>query len=96
MYKRQVDGNLIIQLLQQSIDNIRAMSRDEELVVRRVYNTLHPVSYTHLDVYKRQALHSLYEIGRNLSDKERQEVIARVRAKGYRVEDCLLYTSRCV
>ena len=29
------------------------------------------------------ALHSLYEIGRNLSDKERQEVIARVRAKGY-------------
>ena len=30
------------------------------------------------------ALHSLYEIGRNLSDKERQEVIARVRAKGYR------------
>ena len=33
------------------------------------------------------ALHSLYEIGRNLSDKERQEVVARVRAKGYRVEE---------
>ena len=28
------------------------------------------------------ALHSLYEIGRNLSDKERQEVIARERIPG--------------
>ena len=37
------------------------------------------------------ALHSLYEIGRNLSDKERQEVIARVRAKGYRVEELEFY-----
>ena len=32
------------------------------------------------------SLRTLYEIGRSLSDKERQEVIARVRAKGYRVE----------
>ena len=34
---------------------------------------------------------SLYEIGRSLSDKELQKVIARVRVKGYRVKKLEFY-----
>ena len=59
-----------------------------------------PVSYTHLDVYKRQGVHTL--------PKELDEYVARLHldALGVRLSQltteqadylgCLLYTSRCV
>ena len=46
LHIHEIDSNFIIQLLQQGIDNIRAMSRDEKLVVRQVYNTLHRINGT--------------------------------------------------
>ena len=42
--------------------------------------SLGPVSYTHLDVYKRQAM--VQAVDRNVSDES--------------IQTCLLYTSRCV
>ena len=57
-----------------------------------IYLDVKPVSYTHLDVYKRQA----YIPGEGHNLQEHSIVLVR----GGRVKDlpgvCLLYTSRCV
>ena len=62
-----------------------------------------PVSYTHLDVYKRQAQHSAVAAGRAdclciLAGAHHSIPIAvhRNGAGGEQVSICLLYTSRCV
>ena len=61
-----------------------------------------PVSYTHLDVYKRQkeALTEIaqaheFEIISLGGGRERME-LPEYRAAAQRLEACLLYTSRCV
>ena len=48
-----------------------------------------PVSYTHLDVYKRQPLDGLGAL-------RRERLLHQDPRGGLRPEDCLLYTSRCV
>ena len=54
--------------------------------------TIGPVSYTHLDVYKRQLQSSLVFINTQLL-----QAVLRDPAWARRLtEDCLLYTSRCV
>ena len=50
--------------------------------------SLDPVSYTHLDVYKRQVLEATQQF---LSD-----LGLRAAARCDLLKDCLLYTSRCV
>ena len=54
-----------------------------------------PVSYTHLDVYKRQA----YSYGEKNREKLYKEFVTRLKQKDYQdwlYGTCLLYTSRCV
>ena len=54
------------------------------------------VSYTHLDVYKRQPYNKEYELKEGKYPEKMQEIAAGrafFRAMGY---DCLLYTSRSV
>ena len=51
-----------------------------------------PVSYTHLDVYKRQAMPSIWKIDRvSVSAQEVSQTFGRITWRS-----CLLYTSRCV
>ena len=50
-----------------------------------------PVSYTHLDVYKRQADNRMYPVPKPVYD-----VLDRLCSSGYEAYLCLLYTSRCV
>ena len=72
-------------------------------------NTALPVSYTHLDVYKRQPLHQaaygvrhrhyLMEVGRPVLVRRRSDRDEDKLGKLHRpcrVCGCLLYTSRCV
>ena len=56
-----------------------------------------PVSYTHLDVYKRQGLTYIYGIGRSAADEilAATKINPDTRVKDL-TKDCLLYTSRCV
>ena len=46
-----------------------------------------PVSYTHLDVYKRQDTDDAVDLMRDLDEEKKEEVLSHI---------CLLYTSRCV
>ena len=66
-----------------------------------------PVSYTHLDVYKRQSLYGKYDVKRGLRDvngagvlaglTEISDVVSFKNIDGVKTPcDCLLYTSRCV
>ena len=63
-----------------------------DAAVRFVLLTFHPVSYTHLDVYKRQ----LSDKGSHgeREDKSGPLIVEMLTATGYKV--CLLSTSRCV
>ena len=73
--------------------------------MRTRWRWLQPVSYTHLDGYKRQ----LYNVkvvlddddgvavgGQPLQHAEQHLDVLEMQAGGRFVEDCLLYTSRCV
>ena len=51
-----------------------------------------PVSYTHLDVYKRQPYNNTVEV----SDSAVKYVRAQFDNAIHELENCLLYTSRCV
>ena len=65
-------------------------------IVFRTWRPEYPVSYTHLDVYKRQGYHlfiSLLEVRIDF-DADLVELIAKQVAA--LSKDCLLYTSRCV
>ena len=65
-------------------------------VPRQIGSTMKPVSYTHLDVYKRQALDGVVK-GRISSLSISQRDAAATALSLYKNEDtCLLYTSRCV
>ena len=56
-----------------------------------------PVSYTHLDVYKRQRLHCVGELsGRGIVRRSAGEVHSCNEIHVPRLRGCLLYTSRCV
>ena len=85
--------------------------RFEELQARRescrVYSSekvsrealTHPVSYTHLDVYKRQIVDKKrLEIARALATKPKLLMLDECMAglNQTEIKDCLLYTSRCV
>ena len=54
---------------------------------------LKAVSYTHLDVYKRQARKF---IGQRTNDGDMREIWADEFAGNGKDQTCLLYTSRCV
>ena len=70
--------------------------------VREMRQLLGPVSYTHLDVYKRQILY------KSVSDPNYEKILEmarrigvswsaiRIRLQQMQVINCLLYTSRCV
>ena len=64
-----------------------------------------PVSYTHLDVYKRQTMHNLKQMSATLmlyqqygfsSPDELDAAISAANAATQESLTCLLYTSRCV
>ena len=59
-----------------------------------------PVSYTHLDVYKRQAYMSVMLFGKaeKVTDPEEASVTLQKLVEKYlpKYYSCLLYTSRCV
>ena len=55
---------------------------------------LDPVSYTHLDVYKRQKLNWPYSPGVTMAPAPRSAVVAA--GVACVTQPCLLYTSRCV
>ena len=55
---------------------------------------LYPVSYTHLDVYKRQRL--LYCYPERITDELLDVIASEPKAAKYLDIPCLLYTSRCV
>ena len=56
-----------------------------------------PVSYTHLDVYKRQAQVFAAEVGQSVDDAlDLLSPSPRHDEERVRGVDCLLYTSRCV
>ena len=69
---------------------------------------IEPVSYTHLDVYKRQLLHNAANWGDEVAMREKEFGIwnsfswsmvrdrTRLIALGLKSLGCLLYTSRCV
>ena len=70
-------------------------------------HTFNPVSYTHLDVYKRQAIDSAKtKDGRRLFtpahfdliiiDESHRSIFKKYRAIFEYFDTCLLYTSRCV
>ena len=52
-----------------------------------------PVSYTHLDVYKRQEYARLNLIAAGVRDAVQEAILSTVNDN---YDDCLLYTSRCV
>ena len=54
-----------------------------------------PVSYTHLDVYKRQSFDVVLQID-TLQHLRNAEVMLRETVRVGRIGICLLYTSRCV
>ena len=71
----------------------------KERLIDTLRERLHPVSYTHLDVYKRQRFsrrrRSMSKIEVNITvngAKHRLEVGPKERL----IDTCLLYTSRCV
>ena len=74
--------------------------------VHRQARSLQPVSYTHLDVYKRQEqMMCSAADGMNLEEKKLALVRAKIEKTAELTEDkeelerlkgCLLYTSRCV
>ena len=49
-------------------------------------DNLHPVSYTHLDVYKRQAQDTLKKEGGKLDDKEKATLRAQIKTLEKKVE----------
>ena len=56
MYKRQVNDPFIEKELKTIQDNLdRTFISDYEIAAQNILRYLKPVSYTHLDVYKRQA-----------------------------------------
>ena len=57
-----------------------------------------PVSYTHLDVYKRQVLDKFLKTMQTTATRLQEKLLRpEIRQKGKeQVKDCLLYTSRCV
>ena len=63
---------------------------------------IHPVSYTHLAVYKRQQLHGHGEAGADHREQRRQagaavgDAVVQFRRLQGVAGPCLLYTSRCV
>ena len=75
-------------------------SQDCSLLPELVHHKIEPVSYTHLDVYKRQEINSiqlpLFDLRlRNIGElKFNYQVIFPF--SGTLLETCLLYTSRCV
>ena len=58
---------------------------------------LEAVSYTHLDVYKRQGVYSARYMGEDTSyDIKNNNLIERLDGVPKEKRTCLLYTSRCV
>ena len=55
-----------------------------------------PVSYTHLDVYKRQGMHLVYDDKAQVLEELRPLGVMRQDRLVEHVRICLLYTSRCV
>ena len=66
-------------------------------VIPYAMSRIQPVSYTHLDVYKRQALHRQADRRRggqrHLQHRAGRQAAGRL---GGHLQGCLLYTSRCV
>ena len=69
---------------------------ESALDLHRLYQYLcMPVSYTHLDVYKRQRYK--FEVEDNVTDEKGEiHVVGHHRKVGLISDTCLLYTSRCV
>ena len=67
-------------------NNIQLDPKQEHLLLKENYFIITPVSYTHLDVYKRQMLLRLGKVI-NINN----ETVQMTQCK-----HCLLYTSRCV
>ena len=74
---------------------------DTEKPVGSTAATVRPVSYTHLDVYKRQGKGRVAVV----ADEGREDVVAHEEGREQQEDagvvqaqrhDCLLYTSRCV
>ena len=57
---------------------------------------LNPVSYTHLDVYKRQAIMRDSETISAVPTMQRFQVLHHAEPVKHQLMSCLLYTSRCV
>ena len=99
VYKRQgkhLTGTVIYGYLWNEARDLWLVDPEAAEVVKRIFAT---VSYTHLDVYKRQALYPLMgiEVGTTvhfpMTTQELQAALAKIGIDGKRYSDCLLYTS---
>ena len=57
---------------------------------------MQPVSYTHLDVYKRQVQHDEERLLKRLLNANDKGQVAARKKQAAELNNCLLYTSRCV
>ena len=91
MYKRQpLDSAFVSQVSNNLLANAVRYAQTTVTISFALHdNGLLPVSYTHLDVYKRQVhVHVGTEISLNRVDDDQSGVVLD--------NGCLLYTSRCV
>ena len=80
----------ILSALHEGVYTLGDVQGDLAMLFEKQY-TLTPVSYTHLDVYKRQAL-----IGYIWQEAPEEEMNFTTLLEMINASDCLLYTSRCV
>ena len=71
MYKRQVLMQIGRYVLNDLENDLKTVAKEKEVAYNE-FNTLIPVSYTHLDVYKRQEL-TIYKEGQVLTGAEVSE-----------------------
>ena len=64
------------------------------LILDQLRATVMPVSYTHLDVYKRQVQYTAYRRSHSCPMLPTEDIAGRIML--HTVITCLLYTSRCV